>query len=258
MKIDLNGRVALVSGGGRGIGKSIATTLAQHGATMVVNYRANENAAERTVEEIRELGQAAVAIKADISDFEQARELVERSEQEFGPIGILINNAGVPSRGLTVADTEPSELQLVINTHVMGSHYLSKLVVPKMRMLERGDIVMISSAATKAFSAKGAPFNMAKAAQEALAATLYKEERNNGIRVNTVAPGLVETEMGRRFIRATTGILDFRELDALSPFGRVIQPNDVAELVAFLVSDVNRYITGERIFFDGGGEISTY
>ena len=258
MNIDFDGRVALISGGGRGIGKATAIKLAQHGASVIVNYRVDEGAALQTVDEIRDVGQRALAIQADVSEFDQASSLVEQAEREFGPIGILINNAGIPSRGMSVADTEPAELIRVIHTHVMGSHYLSKLVVPKMRSLDRGDIVMISSAVTKVFSGKGAPFNMAKAALEALASTLYQEERANGIRVNTVAPGLVETEMGRRFVRATTGIANLREIDQLLPFGHVIQPEDVAELISFLVSNVNTYITGERIYFDGGGQISTY
>ena len=248
----------MVSGGGRGIGKAISTTLATNGASVVVNYRADKRAAESTVSEILDAGGSAVAIRADVSNFESARELVQQAEELLGPIGILVNNAGIPSRGLSVAETDPRELVRVMNTHAMGAHYLSKLVIPKMRGLDRGDILMISSAATKGFSAKGAPFNMAKAALEALASTLYKEERSNGIRVNTVAPGLVETEMGRRFIRATSGIVDMRDLDSRMPFGHVCQPQDVADLVAFLVSEANVYITGERIYCDGGGDISTY
>ena len=258
MNIDLSDRVALVSGGGRGIGKAISTTLASYGATVVVNYRVDVRAAEATVNEIRDVGSDAVAIQADISSFDEVSELVRQAEEMYSAIGILVNNAGLPSRGLSVADTDPRELQRVMNTQANGAHYLSKLVIPKMRALHRGDIVMISSAATKGFSARGAPYSMSKAALEALAATLYKEERENGIRVNTVAPGLVETEMGRRFVRASTGIVNMRDLDGRMPFGHVCQPQDIADLVAFLVSDANVYITGERIYCDGGGEISTY
>lgn len=258
MTTDLSNRVALVSGGGRGIGKAIATSLAAQGAAVVVNYRVDKASAESTVAEILELGQKAIAVQADVSTFEGASQLVKQTEDVYGPIGILINNAGIPSRGLSIADTEPSELQRVVHTHALGAHYLSKLVVPNMRGLERGDIIMISSAATKQFAARGAPYNMAKAALEALASTLYKEERANGIRVNTVAPGLVETDMGRRFVRASSGIMSMRDLDPVMPFGRVCQPQDVADVVVFLVSDANAYITGERIYCDGGGEASTF
>ena len=128
--------------------------------------------------------------------------MVDAVTQALGPIGILVHNAGVASRGRSVEDTEPGELLRVMSTHALAGHYLSKLVIPGMRDLPRGDIIMISSTATKGLGANGAPYNMAKAAQEALAVTLSKEEKVNGIRVNTVAPGLVETEMGRRLMRA--------------------------------------------------------
>ena len=111
---------------------------------------------------------------------------------------------------------------------------------------------MISSSATKGLAGNGGPYNMGKAALEALAATLYKEERANNIRVNTVAPGLVETEMGKRLVRATQGVEDLRQLDASMPFGRVCQPEDVANVVRFLVSDSNFYVTGERLYVNGG------
>jgi NAD(P)-dependent dehydrogenase (short-subunit alcohol dehydrogenase family) len=111
---------------------------------------------------------------------------------------------------------------------------------------------MISSAATKGLSANGAPYNMGKAALEALAATLYKEEVKSSIRVNVVAPGLVETEMGRRLVRATQGVEDLRQLDAHMPFGRVCQPDDIANVVRYLVSDANSYVTGERLYVNGG------
>lgn len=258
MNFDLSDRVALISGGSRGIGKAISISLASYGADVVVNYRNDRRAAEATVAEILDLGQKAIAIQADVSDFEAASSLIRQAEAAFGTIGILVNNAGIPSRGLSVADTDPHELERVIATQALGPHYLCKLVVPRMRQLKRGDIVMISSAATRDYSANGAPYSMSKAAVEALASTLYKEERTNGIRVNTVAPGLVETEMGRRFVRASSGIVNMRDLDSYMPFGHVCQPEDVADVVAFLVSDLNIYITGERIYCDGGGEVRTF
>jgi 3-oxoacyl-[acyl-carrier protein] reductase len=180
--------------------------------------------------------------------------MVAQIEADLGPVGILVNNAGIASRGQAVADTDPAEMQRVVATHAFASHYLAKLVIPKMRTLGRGDIVMISSVATRSLGANGAPYNMAKAALEALAFTLAKEERPHGIRVNIVAPGLVETEMGRRLMRATAGVKDLRELDQVMPFGRVCQPEDVANVVRFFVSDQNSYLTGERIYCDGGGQ----
>ena len=247
-----NSRVALVTGGGRGIGQAISKRLAADGHTIAVNYHSDEEAAMGTVDEIVQAGGKAHAFRANVEVFEENERMVDDIVAFFGPIGILVNNAGIASRGLSVADTDPKELARVVAVHAFGAHYLSKLVVPAMRQMERADIVMISSVATKTLAANGAPYNMAKSCVEALAATLSKEELTHGIRVNTVAPGLVETEMGRRLVRATAGILDMRELDPISPFGHVIQPEDVANIVSFIVSNVNTYITGERIACDGG------
>jgi NAD(P)-dependent dehydrogenase (short-subunit alcohol dehydrogenase family) len=147
-------------------------------------------------------------------------------------------------------------MERVVRTHAFGPHYLSKLVLPSMREQPRGDIIMISSVAAKSLGPNGAPYNMGKAAMEALAITLFKEERKNGVHVNIVAPGLTETEMGFRLARATTGITDMRTLDATSPFGRVCQPGDIADVVRFLVSDQAGYVTGQRIQVDGGGAMT--
>jgi NAD(P)-dependent dehydrogenase (short-subunit alcohol dehydrogenase family) len=123
-----------------------------------------------------------------------------------------------------------------------------------MRERDRGDIVMISSIATRHWAGWHSPYNMGKAALEALAFGLAKEEQRNGIRVNVVAPGLVETEMGRRLVKGSAGVEDIRTLDAASPWGRVCQPEDVAAVVRFLVSDPAGYVSGQRIYVDGGGQ----
>lgn len=248
----LAGRVALVTGGGRGIGRAISLALAADGARVAVNYRRDEAAARETVESIVAGGGEANRYEAPVDDYDRVAEMVATVEADLGSVGILVNNAGIASRGLSVVDTDPAELRRVIATHAFGPHYLSKLVVPGMRRLKRGDIVMISSTASRGLGANGAPYNMAKTALESLAVTLSKEERPHGIRVNTVAPGLVETEMGRRLMKATAGITDMRTLDASMPFGKVCQPEDVANIVRFLVSDENTYITGEKVYCDGG------
>src|SRR5207302_662169 len=156
------------------------------------------------------------------------------------------------SRGNSVADTDPAEVDRVMATHALGAHYVGALVVPAMRTRPRGDVVMISSAATKAMAGWSAPYNMAKAALEALASTLAKEEKSHGIRVNVVAPGLVDTEMGRRLVKGAMGVQDIRTLDKGMPFGHVCTPDDVADVVRFLVSDAGDYVTGQRIYVDGG------
>ena len=252
----LTGRVALVTGSSRGVGRAIALGLAGDGADVAINYRRDTSAAEEVAAEIQALGRKAGVYQASIDDYEQDAEMVAAINADLGPVGILVNNAGIASRGLSVADTDPAELIRVIGVHALGPHYLAKLVLPGMRDLPRGDIVMISSAATKSLGGNGAPYNMGKCAMEALAYTLAKEERPNGVRVNIVAPGLVETEMGRRLMKATAGVDDLRELDQVMPFGRVCQPDDVANVVRFLVSPQNSYRTGERLYCDGGGPVA--
>lgn len=251
--MSLKGRVALVTGGGRGVGRAIALGLAADGAAVAVNFRRDEDAAAEVVAAIEKAGGTARAYQASVDDFEQDREMVAQVEADLGAIGILVNNAGIASRGQSVVDTDVAELQRVIATHALGPHYLCKLALPGMRQAGRGDIVMISSAATRSLGANGAPYNMGKCAGEALAYTLAKEEKPNGIRVNIVAPGLVETEMGRRLMRAVAGVKDLRQLDADMPFGHVCQPDDVANVVRFLVSSENSYVTGERLYVDGAG-----
>jgi NAD(P)-dependent dehydrogenase (short-subunit alcohol dehydrogenase family) len=182
--------------------------------------------------------------------------MVDHVVSDFGGIDILVCNAGIASRGRAVADTDPNEVARLLGTHAVGPHHMARCALPSMRTRGRGDIVMISSVATSHMSANGAPYSMGKAAMEALALTLAKEERQYGIHVNVVAPGLVETDMGLRLARAMTGqkeMADLRALDKASPFGRVCQPMDVANVVLWLCSEGAGYVTGQRIECDGGG-----
>ncbi|MFM8649187.1 MAG: SDR family NAD(P)-dependent oxidoreductase [Actinomycetota bacterium] len=252
----LRGRVALVSGGGRGIGRGICELLAEHGASVAVNYRRDRDAAFELVESINAKGGRAAAYEASVADPEAVARMTEAVVADFGYVDILVCNAGVASKGMPVALTEPAELANVIGVHALGPHYMARGVLPSMRTRPRGDIVMISSVATSHMGPNGAPYNMGKAAMEALALTLAKEERPHGIHVNVVAPGLVETDMGVRLARAMTGqreLQDLRSLDQGSPFGRVCQPLDVANVVLWLCSEGASYVTGQRIECDGGG-----
>ena len=249
----LVGRVALVTGGGRGIGRAISLALAEGGADIAVNYRSDSAAASETVMEIEKLGRRAIAVQASVDSLEDDERMVSEVVGAFGFVDILVNDGGIASRGRRVSDTDPAELERVIRTHAIGPHHLSRLVLPSMRERERGDIVMISSVATLAHAANGAPYNMGKAALEALAFTLAKEEQPNGIRVNVVAPGLVETEMGRRLVKGAAGIDDISTLNDMSPFGRVCQPDDVANVVRFLVSERAGYVSGQKINVHSAG-----
>ena len=251
-RTNLSGRVALVTGGSRGIGRAIALALAEDGADVAISFRRDADAAKQTVQDIEALGRRAKAYAAPLEDDAALVQMVDDAEGDLGNIGILVNNAGIASRGLTVQKTDPAELERVVRVHALAPHRLCQLVLPGMRECERGDIVMISSVATLHHAGGGAPYNMGKAAMESLAWSLSKEVKRHGIHVNIVAPGLVETEMGRRLMKAAAGIDDLRQLDESSPFGRVCQPEDVANAVRFLVSDAASYVTGERLCVYGG------
>lgn len=253
--MQLSGRIALVTGGGRGIGRAISERLAAAGAAVAVNYRRDADAAAETVAAIEAAGGVARSYAASVDDADAMASMVERVTGDLGPVDLLVCNAGIASRGHSVADTDPDELVRVLHTHAVGAHHACRLVLPGMRGSDRGDIVLISSVAAHTFGANGAPYSMGKAAIEALGHTLAKEELANGIHVNIVAPGLVETDMGIRLARAITGrrdMDDLRSLDDQYPFGRVCQPGDIADVVLYLCSDQAGYLTDQRIVVDGG------
>jgi 3-oxoacyl-[acyl-carrier protein] reductase len=249
----LDGRVALVTGGGRGIGKAIAHALAEEGATVAVNYRRDEAAAAETVEAIKKAGGKAKAYHASVEAIDEVAGMILAIEKDYGGLDILINNAGIASRGQSVADTDPQEMARVVAIHAFGPFYVSKLALPLLRKSTHGGrVVMISSVAAKGLGPNGAPYNMGKAAMEALALGLAKEEMRNGVRVNIVRPSLTVTEMGSRLAKATTGVKDIHDLDANSPFGRVSTAEDVASVVTYLVTDPDSYLNGQIIAVDGG------
>lgn len=246
-------RVALVTGGSRGIGRAVALGLGEDGLDVAVNYRRDEEAARRTVADIEALGRRSRMYRASVDSLEDDEELVRSVLADFGAVDVLVHAGGIASRGRSVVDTDPAELDRVIRTHAIGAHHLCRMIVPQMRERGGGHVVLVSSVAARMLGANGAPYNMAKAALEALAVTLAKEERRYGTHVNVVAPGLVATEMGRRLV-ASMGVEDISTLDASFPFGRVCRPEDVASVVRFLCSDAAGYVTGQVVVVDGGGQ----
>lgn len=250
-KIGFEGRTALVTGGSRGIGRAIALALADAGANVAVNYRRDEEAAAEVVAAIEAKGRTARAYSASVDNREACEQMVEEVARDFGEISILVNNAGIASRGRTVEDTDPAEYERVVKTHAFGPFYMSHSVLPHMRKQARGDIIMISSVATLNMSGNGAPYNVGKAAQEALAMSLSKEVNRDGIRVNIVAPGLTVTEMGDRLAQATMGVESIHDLDAKAPFGHVCTAEEVAAAVVWFCSDDNQYATGQKISLGG-------
>jgi 3-oxoacyl-[acyl-carrier protein] reductase len=248
-------RIALVTGGSRGIGRAISIALAEQGAIVAVNYAKDADAAEDTVATIRAAGGTAQAFGGNIATDEGCTDLAAEVRKSLGAPDILIHCAGVASRGKNVASTDGAEVVRLLSTHAIGPHMLSRELIPGMRdrvaEIGRADIIFISSVATDHMAAYGAPYNMGKAAMEALALTLSKEEARNGIRVNIVAPGLVVTDMGKRLIKATAGVDEITSLDSSYPFGRVTRPEDVADVVLFLCRRPG-ILTGQRIAIDGG------
>lgn len=250
---DLNGRVAVVTGGSRGVGRGIALRLAADGAAVAVNYRRDAAAADEVVAEIVSAGGRAAGYAASIDDANAVDAMVDAVRAELGPIDILVSNAGTASKGQLVADTPGADFVSLLGVHALGPIHLLQRVLPDMRDAERGDLVMISSSTVGEAPELSAPYTMAKAAMEMCVRTVAREERAHGVRANIVAPGLVETDMGRRLVRAATGGGSMDDIAAAYPFGRVCTPADVAGAVAYLVSADSAYVTGQRITVDGGG-----
>jgi len=210
--------VALVSGGGRGIGRAVCLRLAADGFDVAVNYRRDADAAADTVAAAQGIGATARAYAAAVEDAEQDRVMVEAVVADFGRVDALVHCAGNASRGHDVVDTDPAEPLKLFAVHAAGGHHLCRLVVPHIRAQGGGSVVLISSIVSRDTRPGMAPYVMAKAAVDILGVTLAMEERPHRVRVNVIAPGLVATEMGDRLIRATQGRDQTSDLDAHAPF----------------------------------------
>jgi NAD(P)-dependent dehydrogenase (short-subunit alcohol dehydrogenase family) len=251
MSEPLENRVALVTGGSRGVGRGVAMRLARNGAAVAVNYRKDADAAACVVSEIIASGGRAKAYRASITDENAVAGMLSAISDDLGTLDLLVSNAGTASRGTTIADTDRAEYQRLLDVHLLGPLALIRAALPQLRSAGRADVVAISSTITREFHKGAAAYTLAKSALEAAALTLAREEREHGIRVNIVAPGLVATDMGERLVAAAAGAT-IAELEPSYPFGRTCRPTDVAGIVAFLTSQDGEYITGQRITVDGG------
>lgn len=244
----LAGQVALVTGGSRGIGRGIALELAREGADVVVNYRKEREAAEKTADEIRALGRRAVTGEADVSDYEAVVRLVDTAMRELGRLDIVVANSGVASRPSPIATMDPKEWHRVLNVDLNGVFYTCRAAAPKLIEQKSGCVIVISSIGADVCGPFGGPYYAAKAGANALTKVLARELAPDGIRVNAIAPGLVSSDMGDRMSKA----LGEETLLAGIPLRRFGTTEEIGKLAAFLASPDASWITGKIYRIDGG------
>ncbi|MEE2778218.1 MAG: glucose 1-dehydrogenase [Acidobacteriota bacterium] len=253
MSGDLAGHVALVTGGSRGIGRATCALLARRGATVAVNYRAQEAAAKQVVEEISAAGGTAVPVCADVGDREGVEEMVKAISSEIGPVDILVNNAGIMNGG-TLLDFKEADLDAMWQTNVKGNLFCAAAVAPGMKHEGWGRIVNVASNAGIGTAMPGTTLYAAtKAAALILTKRMAFELGSGGITVNAVLPGYTRTDMTMAG-RTEEAIERTRErLDASSVLERGIgEPEEIAEVIGFLVSPGASFLTGQLLLADGG------
>ncbi|MEE9324366.1 MAG: SDR family oxidoreductase [Dehalococcoidia bacterium] len=256
----LEGRVALITGASRGIGKGIALAMAKAGADVAVNYVRNEQAGRQTVKEVEALGRKAILVQADASKQEQVKELVDRTAQTFGKLDIVVANGGNLITGSFFDDNAVDVFHSLMYTHVFGYFYTAKLAEPYLRQNKRSDIIFISSLAAQQFWADEWAYATAKNAINALCKCIAKDANKYGMRVNCIGPSVVDTDMARKGFE---GIIDIDAPETLKhvPYGRFIQPYDIGNLCVFLASEESFLINGQVIYVDWGvgpGSIMSY
>ncbi len=246
MMRELTGKVAIVTGGSRGLGRATALLLASLGAKVAVNYHVRRDAADEVVRLIGAAGGEALAIQADVGKFEQAQALVAQTLEHFGQLHILVNNAGTTRDALLMRMPE-EDWDLVIETNLKSAYNCSKAAHRPMLKQRYGRIVNITSVAGIAGNAGQANYSAAKAGMIGLTKSLAKELGSRNITVNAVAPGYIPTELSS----SIPPDLVAKGME-WTPLGRPGTPEDIAYAVAFLVSDEAQYITGQVLAVDGG------
>ena len=242
----LNGKVALVTGAGKGIGCEVAKTLASYGAIVVLNYAHSKEAAEQAANEIIANGGTATTYGCDVADFDAVGEMIKTITKEHGSLDILVNNAGITKDNLTMAMSE-EDFDAVIQTNLKGTFHCMRHVTRPMLRQKGGRIINISSIVGLTGNAGQINYSASKAGVIGMTKSLAKELGAKGVTVNAVAPGFIDTDM--------TKVLKEDVKDAMMtqiPLKRFGTTKDIAETVAFLASDKASYITGQVISVDGG------
>jgi meso-butanediol dehydrogenase/(S,S)-butanediol dehydrogenase/diacetyl reductase len=254
--MELAGQIAIVTGAGRGIGRATALELARLGADIVV-AELDRATAERTAMEVKGLGRRVSVVPTDVTSRTDLKAMVENTRTEFGRIDILVNNAGIYRAALPLDITE-EHWDVVMNINARAVFFASQAVLPTMIAQKRGTIISLASMAGKTGSRTNLPYNASKAAVISITKSLALAHAADGIRVNCVCPGFVETDMWTAVTREQSALLglspeDFhRQRAAQVPLGRMERPEDVANVIGFLASDRAGYMTGQAINVTGG------
>ena len=246
--MSLSGKIALVTGASRGLGRAIALRLAQEGAAVALNYRVRAAEAESVAQEIRSKGGKAIALQAHVADAAQVRSMVERASRDLGPVDILVNNAGVMRRG-DLGDFEWSQMEGMRATNVDGLVNVTRAVIEGMKQRKFGRIVNLTSVAAFGTSMSGTTFYAAtKAAVSVMTRRFAMDLGPHGITVNAVAPGFILTDMARDG-RSSEDVAKVAEKAMVK---RVGQPEDISHAVAFLCAPESSFITAQILTVDGG------
>jgi len=254
--MELKGQVAIVTGGGRGIGRATALELARLGADIVI-ADLDQAGAKRTAEEVAALGCRSLALSTDVTSRADLRAMVDRTKAEFGRIDILVNNAGI-YRAATTLDVTEEHWDAIMNINAKAVFFASQAVIPAMAAQKSGSIVSLASMAGKIGSKTNLPYNASKAAVVSMTKSLALAHAAQGIRVNCVCPGFVETDMWAQVSREQGALLGMsaeeftRHRAASVPLGRMEKPEDVAHVIAFLAGPRSGYMTGQALSVDGG------